>query len=177
MRKVPRGFEVVGVVADRAGILALDFAKEHGIPTATVLPKSFASRPLWDAALADACAEFAPDLIVLAGFMRILGPATVARFRARIINVHPSLLPAFPGVDGPAQAIAARVAVSGCTVHIVGRGPRFGGRSSRRPRCPCWKATPPRPSTARIQSEEHRLLPAVVGALARGELRLEPARA
>lgn len=168
------GFEVVGVVSDRAGILALDFAKEHGIATVTVLPKSFSSRPLWDAALADACSAFAPDLIVLAGFMRILGPATVERFRSRIINVHPSLLPAFPGVDGPAQAIAAGVAVSGCTVHIVDEG-LDSGPVLARATVPVLPGDNPEALHRRIQAEEHRLLPSVVGRLARGELRLDAA--
>ncbi len=104
--------------------------------------------------------------------MRLIGPAMLQRFRGRIINVHPALLPAFPGKDGPAQAVAARVTLSGCTVHIVDAGVDTGPILAQ-------AAVPVLPSDdattlhARIQTAEHRLLPGVVDAIAQGHYTLE----
>ena len=113
---------VRAVVSDKADALALAFAEDRGIETVVVPLEKGADRAAWNARLADAIAAFTPDVVVLAGFMRILGPDVIARFRGHMVNVHPSLLPAFPGHDGPAQAIRAGVRVSGCTVHLVDEG-------------------------------------------------------
>lgn len=165
------GYTVVGVVTDREGIGALAFAASEGIPTCTVLPKAHPNRPAWDAALAETCASFSPDLVVLAGFMRIVGPTVVAAFRGRIVNVHPALLPSFPGVDGPAQALRAGVRVSGCTVHVVDEG-LDSGPILAQATVPVLPGDTAAALHQRIQTAEHALLPAVVGAVARGDLSL-----
>jgi len=111
--------EVVAVLADRAGAPGLDWAAEQGIATGVVEYRSFAQREQFDAALAGAIDRHAPDLVVLAGFMRILGAAFVARYEGRLINIHPSLLPSFPGLHTHRRALAAGVKAVGATVHFV----------------------------------------------------------
>ncbi len=163
--------EIACVISDRASAPALSFAAERGIATRVVSPKDFADRAAWDAALADAALAVEPGLIVLAGFMRLLGPAVLERFPGRIINVHPALLPAFAGQDGAAQAVAAKVALSGCTVHVVDAGVDTGPILAQ-------AAVPVLPDDdaarlhARIQVAEHHLLPMVVHAIARGHYEL-----
>lgn len=158
---------IAGVLSDRSQADALAFAAERGIPTRVCRPKDHPSREAWDAALAAEVATFSPGLVVLAGFMRIVGPSILARFPHRIVNVHPALLPAFPGTDGPAQAIAAGVRLAGCTVHQVDAGVDTGPVLAQ-------AAVPVLPGDdaaslhARIQAQEHRLLPGVVDAIARG---------
>lgn len=164
---------IVAVVSDRSGAPALEYARQRGVITELVLPKDHPDRDAWDAALADAIARHTPDLVVLAGFMRIVGRAVLARFGGRIINVHPALLPSFPGLDAPAQAIDAGVRISGCTVHLVDAGVDTGPILAQ-------AAVPVLPGDdaaslhARIQPAEHRLLPAVVDWIATGVLELEP---
>lgn len=111
--------QVVAVGSDRADAAGLQIAAEHGIPTFVVPPQEFADRADWDAALADAVAGWEPDLVLCAGFMRILGQAVLTRFSPTLINSHPSLLPSFPGAHAVADALAYGVRVSGVTVHIV----------------------------------------------------------
>ncbi|HJL16899.1 MAG TPA: phosphoribosylglycinamide formyltransferase [Sandaracinaceae bacterium LLY-WYZ-13_1] len=162
---------IAGVVADRARCAALDFARERALPTRVVRPKDHADRAAWDAALAEAVGALAPDLVVLAGFMRLVGDAFLAGFGGRTVNVHPSLLPAFPGLDAPGQAVTAGVRISGCTVHLVDAGVDTGPILAQ-------AAVPVRPDDdaarlhARIQPLEHRLLPRVVDWVARGRLEL-----
>lgn len=110
---------VAAVVANRADAAGLAFAAGHGIPTAVVDHRAFASREAFDAALARAIDAFAPDLVVLAGFMRILGAAFVAHFEGRLLNIHPSLLPAFPGLHTHERALAAGCKLAGASVHFV----------------------------------------------------------
>ena len=161
------------VASDRAEAPALAFAAERGIPTAVCRPKEHGDRPAWDRALADAVAAASPDLVVLAGFMRIVGPAILDCFPWRIVNVHPALLPAFPGTDGPAQAIARRVRLSGCTVHLVDAGVDTGPILAQAA-VPVFPDDDAERLHARIQRQEHRLLPAVVDAVARGWIVLGP---
>ncbi|HYD62571.1 MAG TPA: phosphoribosylglycinamide formyltransferase [Noviherbaspirillum sp.] len=110
---------IAAVVSNRADAEGLVFAAEHGIPTAVVPSKQFPSRDEFDAALRAEIDKFAPDLVVLAGFMRILTPAFVEHYAARMLNIHPSLLPSFPGLATHRQALAAGVKVHGATVHFV----------------------------------------------------------
>ena len=110
------------VLSDRADAQGLALAREHGIASQVVRLQDQPDRAAWDRALAECAAEAEPDLVVLAGFMRLLGPAFLARFPQRVINVHPALLPLFPGKAGPAEAIAAGMRVSGCSVHVVDGG-------------------------------------------------------
>ncbi|KQS73479.1 phosphoribosylglycinamide formyltransferase [Modestobacter sp. Leaf380] len=117
----PGPFTVVAVGADReaAGLAA---PRERGLPTFVVRPADHPDRAAWDDALARELAAHRPDLVVCAGFMRLLGPAVLAAFGGRLVNSHPSLLPAFPGAHAVRDALAAGVPVTGATVHLVDAG-------------------------------------------------------
>jgi phosphoribosylglycinamide formyltransferase 1 len=110
---------VVAVISNRPDATGLNFARAQGVQTAVVDHKGFQNRPAFDAALADCIDRFQPDLVVLAGFMRILGEAFVARYAGRLLNIHPSLLPAFPGLHTHQRALDTGCAVAGATVHFV----------------------------------------------------------
>ncbi|MCX2931220.1 phosphoribosylglycinamide formyltransferase [Mycobacterium sp. CVI_P3] len=112
---------VVAVGVDR-DCRAVDIAQAASIPTFRVRLKDFADRTDWDAAIADATEAHSPDLIVSAGFMKILGPEFLSRFLGRVVNTHPALLPAFPGAHAVPEALAYGVKVTGCTVHLVDAG-------------------------------------------------------
>lgn len=116
------GIEVVAVVTDRPGVAALDRARAAGVDPVVVQVSGYPDRAGWDAALADTVAAAAPDLVVSAGFMKVLGPTFLARFGGRTINTHPALLPAFPGAHGVRDALAYGVKVTGATVHLVDDG-------------------------------------------------------
>ena len=120
------GFAVCGVVSDRPDAGGLERARAAGLPTAVVQLAEFADRATWDLAVARAVDAFHPDVVVLAGFMRILGPGYLARHGERTINTHPALLPAFPGAHGVRDALAYGVKVSGCTVILVDQGTDSG---------------------------------------------------
>ncbi|MDQ1830702.1 phosphoribosylglycinamide formyltransferase [Massilia scottii] len=110
---------IAAVISNKADAKGLEFAQSHGIPTAVVANKEFATREAFDAALQETIDRFAPDLVVLAGFMRILTPGFVAHYDGRMLNIHPSLLPLFPGLHTHQQALDAGVARHGATVHFV----------------------------------------------------------
>ena len=110
---------VMAVISNRPDAAGLAFAQEHGIATAVVDHTAFATREAFDVALAQAIDAQSPDLIVLAGFMRILGPDCVRRYEGRMLNIHPSLLPAFPGLHTHRRAIDAGCKIAGATVHFV----------------------------------------------------------
>ncbi len=114
-----RGAQVVAVISNRAGAHGLALAQAQGLATAVVDHSAFASREAFDAALAAVIDGYAPTLVVLAGFMRILTPAFVQRYAGRLLNIHPSLLPAFPGLHTHQRAIDAGCKVAGATVHQV----------------------------------------------------------
>ena len=111
--------EVVAVISNRPDAGGLAFAAQHGIATATVDHRAFAAREDFDTALATAIDAHAPDVVVQAGFMRILGAAFVARYAGRMLNIHPSLLPAFPGLHTHRRALEAGCKLAGATVHFV----------------------------------------------------------
>ncbi|MGH3721815.1 MAG: phosphoribosylglycinamide formyltransferase [Pseudonocardiaceae bacterium] len=113
---------VVAVGADRAGAAGLGRARDRGLPTFVVELAQHPDRASWDAALTEALAAHQPDLVVTAGFMKILGPVLLDRFGSRILNTHPALLPAFPGLHPVARALARGVRVTGATVHLVDAG-------------------------------------------------------
>ena len=162
------------VVSDRTSALGLGFAAEHGLRTNVVGFRDYAQRSDWDRALTDAVAGSGAQLIVLAGFMRVVGPAFLERFARRTINVHPALLPLFPGTHAPAEAIAAGVRISGCTVHLVDAGIDTGPIIAQAA-VPVLPADTPDLLHERIQHAEHKLLPKVIDAIARGQIVLEPA--
>jgi phosphoribosylglycinamide formyltransferase-1 len=116
------GAAVVVVGADRPGTLAVKRAQDAGISTFDLQVTDFADREDWDRALTEALAAYEPDLVVLAGFMKLAGASFLGRFRGRIVNTHPALLPAFPGMHGPRDAIDHGVKVSGATLIVVDEG-------------------------------------------------------
>ena len=120
------GARVVAVGADRDGIAALDRARAAGIATFTLRVRDFPAREDWDQALTRACAGVQPDLIILAGFMKLVGPCFLAAFGGRVINTHPALLPSFPGMHGVRDALDHGAKVSGCTVFLVDEGTDSG---------------------------------------------------
>ncbi|MCW2720223.1 phosphoribosylglycinamide formyltransferase [Pseudonocardia sp.] len=158
--------QVVAVGADRGDIEGLARAERAGIPTFTVRVKDHADRAAWDAALAKAVAEHRPDLVVSAGFMKILGPGFLAGVGAPMINTHPALLPSFPGTHGVADALAYGVKLTGATVHIVDEGMDTGPVLAQ-----AAVAVEPGDTVEalheRIKIEERRLLVGTVAALAR----------
>ena len=116
------GAEVVAVGADRDGIEGLTRAEKASVPTFVQRLSDAPDRPAWDRGLTHAVAAYEPDLVVLAGFMKLLGPEFLARFGGRVINSHPALLPAFPGMHGVRDALAHGVKVTGCTLFVVDGG-------------------------------------------------------
>jgi phosphoribosylglycinamide formyltransferase 1 len=116
------GVEVVAVGADRDGIEGLARAERAGVPTFVHRVKDFEDRAVWDAALAETCASYRPDLVVLAGFMKLVGPAFLGAFAGRCVNTHPALSPSFPGMRGPADALDYGVKVTGATLFVVDPG-------------------------------------------------------
>jgi phosphoribosylglycinamide formyltransferase-1 len=165
------GIEIVGVASDKAGARALDRAREAGVPTGTFPLGDFPEREARDLALADWIEEQDAELVVLAGFMALLTPPFVARFRNRIVNVHPSLLPLFPGLDAIGQALEAGAPETGVTVHFVDEGTDTGPVIVQRP-------VPIRPGVEREELEreihaiEHQIFPEAIGMVARGEVRI-----
>jgi phosphoribosylglycinamide formyltransferase-1 len=119
---VAYGAEIVAVGADRTGVAGLERAERAGVPTYVCRVSDHPTRADWDAALTEATAAFRPDLVVSAGFMKILGPRFLARFGGRTVNTHPALLPSFPGAHAVRDALAYGVKVTGCTVHFVDEG-------------------------------------------------------
>jgi phosphoribosylglycinamide formyltransferase-1 len=120
------GAQVVAVGADRAGVPALDRAARAGVPTVVHRVADYPDRADWDRALTASCAEAQPDLIVLAGFMKLVGKDFLAAFGGRVINTHPALLPAFPGMHGVRDALEHGVKLTGCTVFLVDAGTDTG---------------------------------------------------
>ena len=166
---------IVGVVSDRKKAAALEFADARGIQTRVVSLRKGDDRDLWNEALAETVVSLKPDLIVLAGFMRVLGTPLLERFPGRIINVHPALLPAFPGHSGPQDALDAGVRISGCTVHIVDSGVDTGPIIAQAA-VPVVEGDSAESLHTRIQVQEHRLLPAVIHQISIGAITLNPLR-
>jgi phosphoribosylglycinamide formyltransferase-1 len=155
------GAPIAGVISNRPDAGGLALAAAHGIASTVVDHRAFASRDDFDLALAAAIARFAPDLVVLAGFLRVLGNAFVARHAGRLVNIHPSLLPAFPGLHTHRRALDAGVRVHGCTVHFVtptlDHGPVIGQAV-----VPVLPGDTEDTLAARVLEQEHRLYPAAV---------------
>ncbi len=161
--------EIAVVVSNRPDAGALEVARAAGKPVAVVDHRDFADRDRFEHALLAALATHDAEAVILAGFMRVLTPTFVAAFPLRIVNTHPSLLPAFPGHDAPAQAVAHGVKVAGVTVHFVDTGVDTGPIIAQRA-VPVLATDDAAALHRRIQVEEHRLLPAVARALAQGRL-------
>jgi phosphoribosylglycinamide formyltransferase-1 len=166
------GIEVVGVCSDKAEAMALERARKADVETAVFQASEYRDRSARDAALGDWVEERQADLVVLAGYMQLLSPEFVARFRNRVINVHPALLPAFPGIDAVQQAIDHGSKITGVTVHFVDEGMDSGPIILQRP-------VPVAPSRDRDETEraihatEHALLPETIRLIAAGRVRID----
>lgn len=169
------GAELRVVVSNRADAFALERARRAGIEAMCLSHKDFAAREDFDRALRDALLARGVELVVLAGFMRVLTPVFLDAFPDRVINVHPALLPAFPGVDAQAQALAYGAKVTGCTVHLVDAGVDTGPIIAQSP-VPVRDDDTVETLRARILAEEHRLLPAAVRDVAAGRVAREGRR-
>ncbi len=171
-RRPDAAYEVTVVISDRPGVLGLRRAAAAGVPAVVVDWKEHASRAAFTDEICRVAADHGVGALVLAGFMRILAPGATERYPDRIINVHPALLPAFPGAHAVAQAIAYGVKLSGATVHFVDEEVDHGPIIAQ-------EAVPVDPGDgeaelhARIQAVEHRLLPDVVQAFAEGKITVE----
>jgi phosphoribosylglycinamide formyltransferase-1 len=161
------GAAVTAVGADRSGIEGLARAERAGIPTFTTRRADYPARAAWDRALAEAVAAFDPDLVVSAGFMKLVGPSFLDRFGGRFINTHPSLLPAFAGMHGVQDALEYGVKVTGCTVFMVDAGTDTGPVIAQAP-VPVRDDDDVAALHERIKVAERALLVDTVGAMARG---------
>jgi len=167
------GIEVVGVVSNVAGARALDRAERAAIETAVIPRDDFADRAERDDAIADWLEERDVDLVVLAGYMELLSPGFVRRFEDRVVNVHPALLPSFPGLDAVGQALEHGVWVTGVTVHFVDEGVDSGPIIVQRPVSVPLDRDRDRLEEA-IHAIEHVLLPEAIRLIAGGRVRVEP---
>lgn len=169
------GAEVAGVVSNRPEAGALERARRAGVPTQVVDHAAFPDRATFDTALGEALARHQPDLVVLAGFMRILTPELVGRFADRMINLHPSLLPAFRGLDTHRKALAAGCRIHGTSVHLVTEDLDAGPIIAQAALAVSDDDTP-ESLQQRVQALEHRLLPEVVRWFAEDRLELRDGR-
>ncbi len=167
--------ELALVLSDKADCYALERGRAHGAPVQALSPKDFSDRPTYDRALAEAVAASGAQLVVLAGFMRILSPEFLDRFPNRVINIHPALLPAFPGLHAQQQAYDYGVKISGCTVHFVDAGmdsgPIIAQTAVDISHCESGDA-----AAAAILVEEHKLFPKVLQYFAQGRVELNNGR-
>lgn len=169
------GAKIVAVGSDRHDILGLKRADDAGIPTFVAQVSDFTSRDRWDIALADKVAAFEPDLVVLAGFMKLVGPAFLKRFGGRTLNTHPALSPSFPGMHGPADALAYGVKVTGCTLFVVDEGVDTGAIVAQTA-VPVEDDDDVESLHARIKTVERAMLVDSVGRIAREGLTIEGRR-
>ncbi|MGR3907815.1 phosphoribosylglycinamide formyltransferase [Burkholderia sp. SR8] len=168
--------EVAAVIANRPDAAGLAFAASHGVATAVVDHRTFDGRDTFDAALAAEIDRFAPDLVVLAGFMRILTPEFVRRYEGRLLNIHPSLLPSFKGIHTHQQALDAGVALHGASVHFV--IPELdSGAIVAQGAVPVRAGDDAAALAQRVLTIEHVLYPRAVRWFVEGRLRLENGRA
>ena len=165
--------DVLAVISSRPQRSGLDWAESQGIATHVVAHADFASRTAFDATLANVIDLYSPDYVLLAGFMRVLTPGFVEKYAGRLVNIHPSLLPAFPGMHTHAQALAKGVQVHGCTVHFVtpvlDHGPIIAQGV-----VPVEQADTPESLAERVLAIEHIVYPQVATWLAEGRVHLMP---
>jgi len=159
------------VLSNDAAAAGLRIARDAGVPSAAIEHREFSERAAFDARLSAEIDRYQPDFVVLAGFMRILGPAFVQRYAGRLVNIHPSLLPAFPGLRTHRRALDAGVRIHGCTVHFVtaevDHGPIIVQAA-----VPVLPHDDESSLAARVLEQEHRIYPQALAWLARGEVEL-----
>jgi phosphoribosylglycinamide formyltransferase-1 len=158
---VDAGLPVAAVISNRADAAGLGYAAGHGIATVVVPHRDYATREAFDSALAEAIDGLRPELVVLAGFMRILTEGFVLRYQGRLLNIHPSLLPAFPGLETHARALAAGVKLHGCSVHFV-TAQLDHGPIVIQAAVPVLPRDDEAQLAARVLAQEHRIYPQAV---------------
>ncbi|MBI5751177.1 MAG: phosphoribosylglycinamide formyltransferase [Hydrogenophilales bacterium] len=164
---------IAAVISNRADAAGLSYAQSKGIATRVVDHRNYDSREAFDAALMQTIDALKPDLVVLAGFMRILTEGFVNHYQGRLINIHPSLLPAFPGLATHAQALKAGVKVHGCTVHFV--TPQVDhGPIVVQAEVPVEPGDTPETLAARVLAQEHRIYPQAIRWFAQDRLTITP---
>jgi phosphoribosylglycinamide formyltransferase-1 len=166
------GVAVVGVASDKPGARALERARAAGVETAVFPCEEHPDRESRDAAMGDWIESLEADLVVLAGYMQLLSAPFVARFANRIVNIHPALLPAFPGLDAIGQALKAGVDVTGVTVHFVDEGVDTGPAILQR-EVPVPAGRDRERLEASIHAVEHELYPEAIRMIARGRVRID----
>jgi len=169
---IEAGLPVAAVISNRADAAGLAYAADRGIATAIVPHRDYATREAFDAALAQAIDSFRPDLVALAGFMRILSDGFVLRYQGLMLNIHPSLLPAFPGLDTHSRALAAGVKLHGCTVHFV-TAELDHGPIVIQAAVPVLPRDDDDTLAARVLAQEHRIYPQAARWFLEGRLVIE----
>lgn len=164
--------EVVGVASDKPGAMALERAAQAGVPTAVFERAGYPDRETRDLAMADWLEARGAELVVLAGYMQLLSAGFLARFPQRVINVHPALLPSFPGLDAIGQAYRHGVRVSGVTVHFVDAGMDTGPIVLQEP-IELAYTRPVEEFEAQVHATEHELLPRAIELIAAGRVRID----
>ncbi len=162
---------VAAVISDRPGAAGLDIARAHGVPASVLDYRGYGSRETFDAALAGEIDRHAPDLVLLAGFMRVLSDGFVRRYEGRMLNIHPSLLPAFPGLHTHRRALQAGVRIHGCTVHFV-TAALDSGPIVIQAAVPVLDGDDEDVLAARVLAQEHRIYPQAARWFAEGRLSL-----
>ncbi len=163
---------VAAVISNRADAEGLQIAQARGLPTAVVSHKDYPDRASFDAALAKVIDQYTPDVVVLAGFMRILTDSFVKRYLGKLINIHPSLLPAYPGIDTHERALQDGIKIHGCTVHFV-TPDLDNGPIIIQAAVPVLREDTPQDLAARVLHEEHRIYPQAIRWLCRNQVWLD----
>jgi phosphoribosylglycinamide formyltransferase-1 len=169
------GGEVALVLSNRADAYGLERARKHGVPTAVVDHKAFPTREAFDARLVEILREADVSLVCLAGFMRVLTPVFIRAFPDRILNIHPALLPAFPGTHGPRQALEYGARFAGCTVHFIDEGVDTGPIVAQAV-VPVFDDDTEESLAGRILLQEHRIYPMAIRLFLEGALKIEGRR-
>lgn len=167
--------KIAAVISNRPQAAGLDYAREHGMAAIALDHTEYPDRAAFDAKLADEIARHAPDLVVLAGYMRILSAEFIARFEGRLLNIHPSLLPMFPGLKTHERALAEGIKIHGCTVHFV-TADLDHGPIVIQAAVPVRADDTPDALAARVLAQEHRIYPQAIRWFAEGRLAIRDGR-
>lgn len=164
--------DMVCIVTDKIGAPIVEKARDWGIPAHEVSPKEYSSKVAFEKALVNLLAPYEVDGVILAGYMRLLGPTFIEAYENKILNIHPALLPSFPGLHAQGQAVKAGVKVSGCTVHFVDTGMDSGPIIAQRV-VPVYASDDEDSLASRILVEEHQVYPEVVAQFCKDQLRID----
>lgn len=169
---IDAGFNVAAVISDQPDAGGLERARKHKIPTAVFEPKKFADKNTYELEIVKTLKEHKVDLVCLAGYMRIVGEVLLEHFQGKMINIHPSLLPSFPGLHAQRQALEHGVKVSGATVHFVDAGCDTGPIILQTA-VPVLENDTEETLSARILEQEHKIYPQAIKLFAEGKLKME----